>query len=293
MTVPKTKNQYNDVQLFVTELLMHLDEQLNFIHLETDELIKKSELSISVLQSALAKLKNYIYKHKFKTQAEEIIFFKHLKPKLFSKLIYHVKVYNIEMHRPNGSDKAKKKYLQNELNNIEQFFNKNLDFIKYYRTQKTYLDHKYFVRGKQDLSLTLDSFFFETDAKFSTSHDFKISKIIANELLEIYLKHEIDTLDKKDNNAPKNIVVPKVKMSWTASKASLIELIYALQCVGAFNHTNASVKDIVNYFETVFNIDLNHFYTTFQEIKERKSSQTIFLKALQEALQKRIDEADN
>lgn len=172
---------------FLNKISSDLEDQLHFISLETDDILRKSELSIQSIQIALAQLKEFIYKYKFKNQSEEIKFFKEQKPEIFSKLSYHVKVYNIEMHKPNGSDKAKKRYLQNELNNIENYFNRNLEFIKYYRTKKTYLDHKYFIRGKHDLSLTLDTFYFETDPKFSTSHDYKVSKIISNQLLEIYL----------------------------------------------------------------------------------------------------------
>jgi hypothetical protein len=276
----------------IHKLLHELDEQLNFINLEIDEPIPKAERSIAATQKSLAELKQFVLSHKFHSQRDEIQFFKEVKPKFFSKLIYHVKTYNLETHKPNGSDKAKKKYFQNELYNLEQYFNRNLDFIKYYRTQKTYLDHKYFVRGNHDLSLSLDSFFFETDQNFSTSHDFKVSKIMANELLEIYLKAEIDAIDKKDTGAAKTIIAPKVKLTWTLTKASLVELIYALQSIGAFNHTNSSVKDIVSYFEVVFNTDLSHFYTTFQEIKERKGNQAMFLKSMQDSLIKRISEKE-
>jgi RteC protein len=278
---------------FYNKTISDLDDQLHFISLETDDVLRKSELSIQTIQLALAQLKEFVCKYKFKSQAEEIKFFKEQKPEIFSKLSYHVRVYNIEMHKPNGSDKAKKRYLQNELNNIEIYFTRNLEFIKYYRTKKIYLDHKYFIRGKHDLSLTLDTFYFETDPKFSTSHDYKVSKVKANELLEIYLKTEIDNIDKKDKTSIKSLYHPKVKLTWTNSKASLIELIYALQSLGVFNNTTASVKDIVSYFESVFNADLSHFYTTFQEIKERRGNQTQFLKLLQETLQKRINEKDD
>lgn len=279
--------------LHYTKILKELEDQLHFISLETDDILRKSELSKQTIQLALTQLKEFVYKYNFRNQVEEIKFFKEQKPEIFSKLSFHVKVYNIEMHKPNGSDKAKKRYLQNELNNIEIYFNRNLEFIKYYRTKKTYLDHKYFIRGKHDLSLTLDTFYFETNPKFSTSHDYKVSKIIANELLEIYLKTEIENIDKQDKTIQKSLYHPKVKLTWTHSKASLIELIYALQSLGFFNITTASVKDIVSYFETVFNTDLSHFYTTFQEIKERKNNQTQFLKLLQETLQKRINERDD
>ncbi len=271
-------------------LLTELEDQLHFIAVETEDLLKRAELSVSVCNEALLKLKKFTLKYKFKGQLDEILFFKQIKPSFYSKLIYHVNVYNIESHKPNGSDETKRKYLLKELKVIETFFNKNLDFIKYYRTRKCYLDHKYFVRGKHDLSLTLDSFFFETDPKFSTSHDYKVSQIQANELLEIFLIAELTILDSKQDSSL--LQLPKVKLTWTGSKGSLVELIYSLQSVGIFNNSAASVKEIANYFETVFNIDLSHFYTTFQEIKERKNNQTIFLTSLQSALQKRIIEKE-
>jgi len=277
---------------FANNLQFELQEQLNFIQLETDMPLMRAELSINTIKKALDKLKQQVARHKFSNEFEEIIFFKTIKPRFFSKLIYFVQVYNIEMHKPSGSDKAKRKYFQKELSSIEDFFQKNLEFIKYYRTQKTYLDNKYFIRGRLDLSLNLDDFFFEADNKFSTSYDYKISKIIANELLELYIKGEIEALNNKPNHKSKSSELPKVRLTWTYSKAALVELIYALQTLGAFNNAQSSVKEIANYFEQIFNTDLSHFYTTFQEIKERKGSQTAFLKSLQSALQKRIDEQD-
>jgi hypothetical protein len=272
------------------KLLTQLEEQLNFISAETDDILKRAELSVSVCNEALIQLKKITLKYKFKGQAEEILFFRETKPSFYSKLIYHVNVYNIEMHKPNGSEDAKRKYLLRELKVLETFFHKNLDFIKYYRTRKCYLDHKYFVRGKHDLSLSLDSFFFETDPKFSTSHDYKVSQIQAHELLEIFLTAEIAILDAKQDSS--FLQLPKVKLTWTSSKASLVELVYALQSTGAFNNSTASVKEIANYFESIFNVDLSHLYTSFQEIKERKNNQTIFMTALQEALLKRIMDAE-
>lgn len=273
------------------KLLRELEDQLNFISVETDDTLKRAELSASVCNEALLKLKKFTLKYKFKRQSEEIAFFKQTKPEFYSKFIYHLTVYNIEMNKPNGSDDTKKKYLLRELKALETFFNKNLDFIKYYRTRKSYLDHKYFIRGKHDFSMSLDSFFFEADPRFSTSHDYRVSQIQANELLEIFLKAELSLIDAKQDSSL--LQLPKIKLTWTNSKASLVELIYALQSCGTFNNSTASVREIANHFESIFNIDLSHFYTVFQEIKERKNNQTIFLTSLQQALQKRIQESED
>ncbi|NQX97533.1 MAG: RteC domain-containing protein [Flavobacteriales bacterium] len=46
---------------------------------------------------------------------------------------------------------------------MKSFFDDNLDFYRYFRTSSTYLDHKYFVRGRQDIRLRLDSRFYKSD----------------------------------------------------------------------------------------------------------------------------------
>lgn len=71
---------------FVQKLYYELEEQLNFIHLETEDELKKAELSIQVTLKVIDRLKTYIIKYKFHNQNEEIIFFKQLKPKFYHAL---------------------------------------------------------------------------------------------------------------------------------------------------------------------------------------------------------------
>lgn len=175
----------------ILKQLIELDDQLKFIALEQDDIIKCSQLSIDICLKALEKLKYFIIRHKFKNQIEEIKFFKETKPKFLSPLIYHLKVFKIESRKPNGGYKIHKKYLLNELDKLKHYFDSNLDFYRYYRTQSNYLDHKYFLRGKYDIRLTVDSFFFEADERFCTSHDFKVAKILAHDRLQVYLEEEL------------------------------------------------------------------------------------------------------
>ena len=83
--------------MVVNTLLKDLETQLNFIHLETDDNLRKAELSVNVIQTTLQKLKSYVIKQKFKSQQEEINFFKRTGSKVFIKLIYYVKLYNSEI----------------------------------------------------------------------------------------------------------------------------------------------------------------------------------------------------
>ncbi len=95
------------------------------------------------------------------------------------------------MMRPNGQDCVLKNYFINELNQLENFYNKNIDFYKYYRSGSTHLDKYFFLRGKQDIQMTMETFYFERDPNFSTICDFKVAKIVANEMLRIYLNPKI------------------------------------------------------------------------------------------------------
>ena len=114
---------------------------------ETD-MLKKSLENSRVLGEAFDRLKEFIINYRFADEAEEILFFKEIKPKIFCHLIYYRKVYNIEMNRPVASLDAQRVYLKNKLDAIQEYNNKILDFYRYYRSCADYLDAAYFVRGK-------------------------------------------------------------------------------------------------------------------------------------------------
>lgn len=65
----------------------------------------------------------------------------------------------------------------------------------------TYLDDKYFIRGKEDLNLYQDTLMNYVDPDFSTSHDYMMSEIIANDCLKVFLSTEIEALSFKTANS--------------------------------------------------------------------------------------------
>ena len=273
-------------------LLNNLNEQLNFIDLEIDDQIKKCEQAITVILKSINELKKAATKTNFKSKSEEIQFFKEVKPLFTSKLIYFNLVYRIEMKKPNGGNKILKKYYNNELLKLKAFFDNELEFYQYYRSGSTYLDYKYFLRGEFDIKLALDSYYFESDMSFATSHDFKVATILANDLIELYLENQLLMLENNENSE-KSQRKPNVKMTWTGSKVALIELIYALHTEGVFNNGAADLKDIAEYFEHTFEIDLGQYRRVFLEIRARKSDRTKFLTTLNDSLQKRMENSDD
>ena len=266
---------------FYNETLNKLEAKIIELEIETDCSIQQIESVIPIIIQCLSEVKEYVLKHGFKNTEEEIHFFKKQKPAIVSKLIYYNAIYKIEAKKPNDA-KAIRKYLNEELRKLKRYFDNNLEFYKYYRTNNSFIDEKLFVRGKHDIKLSLDTVYFETDHRFSTSHDYKVSKIIANDLIQLYLEDQLNNNNqKKSNSSPLN---------WTGNKTALTELIYALYSQGVFG--NADIKAIAKTFESTFNISLGDFYHTFMELKSRKINRTKFLDSLCDALIKKMDEQD-
>jgi hypothetical protein len=218
------------------------------------------------------------------TKQEEINFFKHEKPKLTSQIIYYNEMFKIETNKPVASEKTIRKYYNSQLKKREQFFIDNAEFYRYYRKKDQYLDNKYFLRNQHDCNLLVDSFYFQIDKQFATSHDYKAAQIIANEQLQIYLIEKLKRKTKEDNSQ-------KV-LKWTGSKVGIIELIYALHTEGIFNHGAADIREIVQGFSKAFDIEIGQYHRTFYEITNRKAERTKFLSSLKENLINRMDQAD-
>lgn len=259
-----------------------LEREIRELEIEYDCSIQRIENVIQLIIQTLSDLKKFVLKQGFKNADEEIYFFKHQKPVIVAKLIYYNAVYKIETKKPNGA-KAIKKYLNEELRKLKRYFDNNLEFYKYYRTNNTFIDDKLFIRGKYDIKLSLDTIYFETDHRFSTSHDYKAAKIIANDQIQIYIE---DQLNNNNQKKPSN----NFALNWAESKTALTELIYALHSQGAFG--NADIIAIAKTFESTFNISLGDFYHTFMELKARKINPTKFLDSLRDALIRKMDEED-
>lgn len=286
-----TNQHQRQMKLFSESLLSELEQHLKVIHSETEEPILYAEKAIKMLITILEKLKTTLVNHQFENKLEEIDFFRNIKPQFAAKLIYYNDIYNIETNKPFGTTKAIRKYYNTELTKLETYFSENLEFYKYYRTGNSHLDKKYFIRGKHDVRHTLDSFYFQADHRFSTSHDYKVARILANETIKVYLETEISKLENKGNIDSTKSIISKTQ-KWTGPKVALVELIYALHADGVFNNGTSELKEVTTFFESAFDIDLGQFNRTFLEIRSRQSERTKFLNTLKEKLILRMDDAD-
>lgn len=275
---------------FIQDLLNRLEKELKSINAEPNSVLQKAEQAIRQTYTSVRELREYVLANPFPSQADEIVFFKEVKPRFVCHLIYFVNLFNIESRRPKGGVETQKKYLQRELKRLGRFSMENLEFYRYYRSQSTFLDDRYFLRGRQDIRLYLDNIYAFSDPDFSTSHDMNVARILAYDQLENYLQTELDRLVTRvpvsDNtHQPPNLI----RFEWTDNKTDLVELIYALVSVGSLNKGKVDIKELTTFFEFHFQIKLGEVYRTFLSIRDR-TNKTKYLDTLREKLLQKMQE---
>lgn len=268
---------------------------------EIKEIDAQNLYEFSVVANGLKVSKEYlqILRHlirgvHFKNKDTEIHFFKYQKPFIYSRLKFYSTLYNFLLNRPSGSITSQCTFIDREIKKLQKRHRCNLDFVKYYREDKTTLDHHYFLRGNDQLNLALDTSHFHSDDEFSTSHDNAMADMIAYDLLIKFYNRELIALGVVTAIDINSTKLPKqYNAKWTASKTDLIELIYALQASGAIKNGHAGIKDMATACERIFNIDLGHYYKTYVEIRARKMNRTNFIDDLKTHLEQKMRLDDN
>ena len=276
---------------YIGNILQKIDLEIDEIDLYGYDIIETSLSMVHRLQTVLSDMRTKIQTYVFPTKEDEILFFKVQKPEILGRLLFFYKIYRIETQCPNGSDEVIKGYISRELDNLTYFFNRNLDFYQYYRSHSTLYDEYYFVRGKSDLRLCTDSAQFDKDPNFSTGYDYKVAKIIANEMLRIYLNKRLVKLETNNQIEDNLQTYLKYPFRFTGKKVFLIELGYSLVTSGDINNGNVEIKEMMKFLSSVFQVDLGDYYAAYIAMKERKD-RTAYLHHLIDSLTKRMNEDD-
>lgn len=271
----------------ITQLYDELELEINKIYNENNDVVKLAEKSLILIDDAVRKVKEMISPHHFETIAQEIHFFKKIKPQFISKFIYYSTILDVETHKPSGGSKIIKEYYETEQEKLKNFHTEHSEFYSYYRREATYLDHKIFVRNSYDLKMKLSYGFYNFDTTFTTSHDQIIARFIANQLFDQYLKESIENLC--ENNSSSKILSPLI---WSASKVALTELLYALHLSNCFNAGHTDLSEIFRWAEKSFDISLGNYHKTLGEIRIRKIERSKFLNLLQQNLNQHLDDLD-
>lgn len=253
----------------------------------------KALYMINFIRPLFEELREYTHKYDFRDDEEEIFFFKNIKPLILSKLIYYNDIYTLELRKPNGNKEVVKEYYKKKQTAITDFCNNNLDFYQYYRSKATHLDRYYFLRGHENYKLCHNCGLLDKDPLFSTCCDHRVAKMLAYDMLEIYLQQRLQDVERIEVVETSRASLPDNPFRWTGTKVAAIELGYAIYAAGVLNNGNADIKEIMTYIEASFKINLGDYYRTYLTIRERKRDRTAFLNSLIEKLLRKMDENDN
>jgi hypothetical protein len=257
---------------------------------EGADALQVSKQSMEIVRNFLQQLREYITSYTFTDTQQEVRFFKRVKPRFYSRLIYYLRVFYLETHCPAASYSLQQELLQEELKRIKYFFRQNLDFYNYYSSGATYLDEQLFTRGNCDLLLAADEYSLVLDQAFSTVHSYKLSRILAYNALQQYLEKALRQIGRVERGGVSTLAFRDLR--WTGSKTDMIELLYGLQGIGVFNNGEADIKAVAALLEQAFGISLGNYYRIFQEMRIRKGTRTLFLDRLREMVIKRMDSSD-
>lgn len=269
------------------QLWKNLTTTVDQINRSENDIVIRSEEILMETDIAIRQLKDHLRQYQFSDWSDEIYFFKNTKPQFIAVYIYYSKVLAIEASKPYADPQALQSYYENERSNLLYFYNEQREFISYYRRKSTYLDKKYFVRFKFDFKLKLSPELYSYDEEFSTSHDYMVSQILANDLLDHYLSNKINSKEVRENS-----IAHIRNLEWTAPKVALIELLYALHQTKCFNGGHSDLAEIFRWAENSLHINLGNYHKTLGEIRLRKTERTKFLSLLQKNLDQYLDNLD-
>lgn len=145
---------------YFNKLVEQISIETSVIDMEDcDITIEESIAIIQLLKKHLSDLRSFFLSKESISTQEEIVFFKEMKPEILGLLLYFNKIHNIELKRPTGSNDSQREHSEQELHSITYYFERHLDFYRYYRSKANYLDDYYFLRNKvSPPSLCADSF---------------------------------------------------------------------------------------------------------------------------------------
>jgi len=268
-----------NLQILSKKLLKDLDE----IKIQNENILDKAYHSIEICRNLLSTLKKEILKKGFKTIKDEIKFFKETKQIPLTELIYFSEIHSFETQFPKADKDYQLKFIKKKINKLNRFFLYNIDFGRYVDSDATHFDKEYYTRDYLDTFYITTSKFYFQDPEFCTPRDMLLGKYKAYNSLVFYLDKKKFNI-RNSLNGSKSLIKPIQKMHWPFSNTDYVELLYALCAKGLGKQDDQSIMNVSKKLQQVFDFVPKDIYKTFQDIKNRKNSRTLFIDHLSTSL---------
>lgn len=281
------------MQNYYENMMQEVNERVSAIDLNGKHIIKECKTIIVFLKEELNEVKTFVESRPFESETEEIIFFKHQKPKLLGLLLYFNEILCVETRRPLDAEMLDE-YYEKRQEEQKLFFDRHISFYQYYRSGGSYLDRYYFLRERQEDSFDIDVYQFDDCSGFSTGYDHLVARIIAMEMFYAYLSNRRRfCLQQDGENTSAGLLKVKGSYQWTGNAIELVELAYGLNETGCLNDGETPIHELATFMGALFGIDVRDCYSAYTDMKRRKNeSRTYFLDKMRERLNRRMQQDD-
>ncbi|WP_346319399.1 RteC domain-containing protein [Chitinophaga sp. YIM B06452] len=262
-----------------------LDEMLSGLQTivpNAENPVKDYIQAVELVSRAIRDLETRLMEYTFSDPEEEIHFFKHIRPQFDGRLIYYLRLIDLESRMPEGG-KEKLQFLRRQLRRIKAYYRHYKDFYRYLLTGATNLDQYYFIRTDMPDPAYMDDFYHAYDPKCNTRLSYKAGKMRACKLLSEFIKDAmLDLTGEGTADETKSF-----RLTWRAQKVDLAELIYGLHALKVFG--NISLQQTVKAVTAAFNVQFANPYKVFEEIRLRKKNRTAFTEEMRMALERQME----
>ncbi|HZY36196.1 MAG TPA: RteC domain-containing protein [Mucilaginibacter sp.] len=279
---------------FVENLYHDLIEELSVYAALGTLPVRRVTGAIHSVQKAFGKLKIHIAETPFKTQDEEIHFFKYEKPRFTAEHFYAMEIFSIETARPLNDSSLLKVFYEQEIKYVTRFLDANKFLYAYYQFDLKELDYSLFIRGAKPVDIPVPDMI-GPDPLFTTCCDTLWGKFMAFERLEEWLRAELKGLEGGGQDSPDKLPATLLGgpggMRWTGETINLVEIAYGIWLTGQLNNGQVSITEIVEFLEKIFRVRIGKPHRRWQGIANRKRlGYTKFLDEMRNLIEKRIEE---
>lgn len=138
-----------------------------------------------------------VRQYDFKSDGEEITFFKVIKPKFVAQLIYCGLLNHASLFGQGVNDIVKlERFWSHEENRLEKFKEEHFQFWNYYVSGHTHSDSEWFTRRNTHRPYISITPAYDLEPRASSSHDVLVSHLMALQLYNLYVAGQFALLEK-------------------------------------------------------------------------------------------------
>ncbi|MBW8244273.1 RteC domain-containing protein [Muricauda oceani] len=268
------------------EILSRFSKELKRIRHTASDILGEAVNGLALCNQTLEELKQVVEKEGFANRDMEIQFFKYLKIIPMKYLVYYTEVRFCELRDPQSGDSHRLEFLQGQLDKVNVFLGKHIEFLIYIDQDYQHFDKHFFTRKHRNRFPWIKGQPYFKDRSFNTSHDEILARIRGYGLYANYLR------GKKEGSVPKTEQDTEDNLKWTGSYAGFVELVYGIQEMGVIDGGREDTKKIIEILGNFLDVPRGNHTRTYNELKSRKGSRVKFLEEMVYRLLTKMEDED-